>query len=134
MKWVVAGLGLVSMALMGCSSGTGTARTGGQEDATKPDFYIANVRPIFQSNCYRCHGGMNHKGGLNMQTRVGMLKGGHVGPALVPGDPEKSLMIRLMRHEGPVNDPMPMPPKQSKISDADIATVKRWIKAGAIMP
>jgi cytochrome c len=134
MKGVVVGLGLMSMALMGCSSGVERARTAGQEDATKPDFYTANVRPIFQANCYRCHGGMNHKGGLNMQTRVGMLKGGHVGPALVPGDPEKSLMIQLMRHEGPAHDPMPMPPKQPKISDADISIVEQWIKAGAIMP
>jgi cytochrome c len=134
MKWVVAGLAVVSMALAGCNSGTGTPRTTGPEDPTQPDFYSANVRPIFQANCYRCHGGMNHKGGLNMQTRTGMLKGGHVGPGLVPGDPEKSLIVRLMRHEGPANDPMPMPPKQPQISDADIAIVERWIKAGAIMP
>jgi cytochrome c551/c552 len=63
-----------------------------------------------------------------------MLKGGHDGTVLVPGDPAKSLLVRLIRHEGPANDPMPMPPKSPKISDNDIATVERWVKAGAIMP
>jgi cytochrome c len=134
MKGVGVGLGLISMALLGCNSGTGTVQTAAQQDVTKPDFYTANVRPIFQAHCYRCHGGMNHRGGLNMQTRAGMLKGGHVGPGLIPGDPAKSLIVQLMRHEGPADKPMPMPPKQPKVSDADIATVERWIKAGAIMP
>jgi mono/diheme cytochrome c family protein len=91
------------------------------------------VQPIFQANCYRCHGGMNHRGGLNIATRAGMMKGGHNGAVLVPGDPAKSLLVRLIRHEGPQNDPMPMPPK-AKLSDADIATVERWVRAGAIMP
>jgi cytochrome c len=63
-----------------------------------------------------------------------LLKGGHVGPAIVPGDPANSLLVRLIRHEGPANDPMPMPSKQAKMSDADIATIEQWIKAGAIMP
>jgi cytochrome c len=134
MKGVAAGVGLASIALMGWSLGMGTARAAGQDEAAKPEFYATKVRPIFQSNCYRCHGGMNHRGGLNMQTRAGLLKGGHFGPGVVPGDPAKSLLVRLIRHEGPATDPSPMPPKQPKLSDADIATVERWIKAGAIMP
>jgi cytochrome c len=43
-------------------------------------------------------------------------------------------LVRLIRHEGPADDPRPMPPKLPKISDEDIATVERWVKAGAIMP
>jgi cytochrome c551/c552 len=42
-------------------------------------------------------------------------------------------MVKLIRHEGPAKDPKPMPPK-GKLSDADIATVERWIRAGAVMP
>ena len=97
------------------------------------EFYNQRVQPIFANNCYRCHGGMNHRGGLHLDSREGMLKGGHDGAVVVPGHPEKSLLIALIRHEGPANDPMPMPPK-SKISDADIATVTEWIRAGAVMP
>jgi cytochrome c len=97
------------------------------------EFYTHNVQPILQANCYRCHGGMNHRGGLSLDTMAGMLKGGHDGSVLVPGHPEQSLLIRLIRHEGPADDPMPMPPR-SKISDADIATVTAWVQAGAPMP
>jgi cytochrome c len=98
------------------------------------EFYTAKVLPIFQANCFRCHGGMNHRGGLSMDTQASIMKGGHDGAVLVPGHADQSLLIKLIRHEGPVNDPMPMPPKGDKISDADIATVTQWVNAGAIMP
>jgi cytochrome c len=134
MKRIAAGLGVTFIALMGWALKVGTVQAAGQDEASTPEFYTSNVQPIFQANCYRCHGGMNHRGGLNIQTRAGMLKGGHDGTVLVPGDPAKSLLVRLIRHEGPANDPMSMPPKLPKISDADIAVVERWVKAGAIMP
>ncbi len=106
----------------------------GREDASKPEYYTTRVKPIFEANCARCHGGANHRGGLNMDTRDSMLKGGHDGPVLVPGDPGKSLLVKLIRHEGPKDDPMDMPPKRDKLSDADIAVVEQWVKAGAVMP
>ena len=105
-----------------------------QDNAATAEYYTTKVQPILQTNCYRCHGGINHRGGLSIATREGMLKGGHDGPVLIPGDPVKSLLVRLIRHEGPANDPMPMPPKGDKLSDADIAVVEQWVKAGAIMP
>ena len=101
-----------------------------QGDAAQ--FYTTKVQPILQANCYRCHGGINHRGGLSLDTRAGMMKGGHDGTVVVPGHPEQSLLIKLIRHEGPADDPMPMPPK-SKLSDADIATVTQWVQAGAAM-
>jgi len=122
MKRIATGLGVACIALMGWALKVGTVQAAGQDEASTPEFYTTKVQPIFQANCYRCHGGMNHRGGLNIQTRAGMLKGGHDGTVLVPGDPAKSLLVRLIRHEGP------------KISDADIAVVERWVKAGAIMP
>ena len=106
---------------------------GAQEDASRPEFYTTRVMPIFTANCAKCHLDGNHRGGLNMDTRAAMLKGGRDGSVLVPGDPDKSLLIKLIRHEGPADDPMPMPP-HGKISDADIATVTQWVKAGAITP
>ncbi len=98
-----------------------------------PEFYTARVEPIFQANCNRCHAGLNHRGGLQMDTQAGLLHGGHHGLALVPGHPEQSLLVKLIRHEGPADDPMPMPPK-NKLSDADIATIEQWVRAGAVMP
>jgi cytochrome c551/c552 len=68
-----------------------------------------------------------------MDTRAELLAGGHDGVVIVPGHPEQSLLVKLIRHEGPEDDPMPMPPK-SKLSDADIETISEWIKGGAVMP
>jgi mono/diheme cytochrome c family protein len=98
------------------------------------EFYQTKVVPIFEKNCYSCHGGMNHRGGLSMATMAGMIKGGHDGTVLVPGHADQSLLVKLIRHEGPADDPMPMPPKGDKISDADIAIVTAWVNAGAKMP
>jgi mono/diheme cytochrome c family protein len=98
-----------------------------------PQFYTEHVQPIFQANCYRCHAGLNHRGGLHLDTREGLMRGGKDGAVVVPGHPEQSLLVTLIRHQGPANDPRPMPPK-SKLSDADIATVTEWIRAGAVMP
>ena len=107
----------------------------GENDAAKPEFYTGKVKPIFDANCARCHGGMNHRGGLNLDTRAGLLKGGHDGAVIVPDDPDGSLLVRLMRHQGPANDPMPMPPApRPKVSDAEIDVVAQWIRAGAVMP
>jgi cytochrome c len=102
-------------------------------DPASAEFYTQNVLPILKTNCYRCHGAPNHRGGLTMDTQASLMKGGHDGPVIVPGDPAKSLLITLIRHEGPADDPKPMPPKD-KLSDADIATITAWVKAGAIMP
>jgi len=134
MKGIAVGLGVACIALTGWALKSGTVQAAGQDEAATPEFYTNRVEPIFKANCYRCHGGMNHRGGLNIQTRAGMIKGGHDGTVLVPGDPTASLLVRLIRHEGPSNDPKPMPPKSPKISDDDIATIERWVKAGAIMP
>jgi cytochrome c len=103
-------------------------------DPATPEFYVQDVEPIFHTYCSRCHGGMNRKGEYSMQTRAAMLRGGKHGVAIVPGDPAASLLVRLIRHEGPRDNPMPMPNKGKKISEADIATVERWVQAGAIMP
>ncbi len=77
---------------------------------------------------------MDHKGGLSLQTKASTLKGGRDGVVIVPGDPASSLLVKLIRHEGPADDPKPMPPKSPKMSDADIAVITQWVKAGAVMP
>jgi cytochrome c len=98
-----------------------------------PQYYTEHVQPILQANCYRCHAGLNHRGGLQLDTREALMHGGKDGSVVVPGHPEQSLLVTLIRHEGPANDPKPMPPK-GKLSDADIATITEWIRAGAVMP
>jgi cytochrome c len=124
---LAAGISAVVVAL-----GVGSVK--GAEDASRVEYYRTRVVPILQANCYTCHAGMNHKGSLRLDSKAGMIRGGRDGAVIVPGDPAKSLLVRLMRHEGPANDPMPMPSKKPKLSDADIAVVERWVKAGAVMP
>lgn len=97
-------------------------------------YYTAKVRPILVTNCGKCHMNMNHKGGLSLQTKASTMKGGRDGVVIVPGNPANSLLVKLIRHEGPANDAKPMPPKSPKISGADIATIEQWVKAGAVMP
>jgi cytochrome c len=132
----LASLGFVAAAVSGSAAAlSGPVKVAAQEGAA-PDslaFYTQKVQPILRDNCYRCHGAPNHRGNLQIDTRAGLLKGGRDGAVIVPGHPEQSLLIALIRHEGPADDPMPMPPK-TKLSDADIATVSAWIKAGALMP
>lgn len=132
----IAVAGLVLAACSGTSSRVQAApvASAGQDAAADLKLYSEKVVPIFQANCYRCHGGMNHRGGFQMDTRTGMAKGGHDGVVIVAGHPEQSLLVKLIRHEGPKDDPMDMPPHKDKISDADIATVEQWVKAGALMP
>jgi len=130
MRRVLAGVGVTAVAVL---AGFGLPGVSAQDGANKPAFYTEKVRPILVTNCGKCHMNMDHKGGLSLQTKASTLKGGRDGVVIVPGDPANSLLVKLIRHEGPVDDPMPMPPK-SKLSDADIAAVTAWIKAGAVMP
>jgi cytochrome c len=125
-------LGLGACLFAGCKSEPPKPHV--DYDPATVDFYRQDVAPIFKSNCFRCHGGMNRKGGYSMQTSSALVRGGKHGVALVPGDPAASLLVRLIRHEGPKDNPMPMPDKRKRLSDADIAIVERWVKAGAILP
>ena len=105
-----------------------------QSDASKPEFYTQQVQPIFAAHCLRCHGDSNHGGGLSLGSRQDMLLDRLNKPVVIPGDAANSLLVRLIRHQGPLSDPMPMPSKRERLSDADIAIVERWVQAGAIVP
>ena len=76
MKGFLAGGAMVAIALISLRIGT----VGAQEDAAKPEFYTAKVRPILDANCARCHGGINHRGGVNWIRGRGCSKGGTMGP------------------------------------------------------
>jgi len=99
------------------------------------EFFEKNVRPILSERCYECHSkekGIS-KGGLIMDSRAGMLAGGDLGAAVVPGDLKKSLMIVAV-HQADPDLSMPPRKKGAKLSDAQIATLEQWIKMGAPAP
>jgi len=128
---ILAGVGVTAVAVL---AGLGLRGVAAQDGANKPAFYTEKVRPILQTNCGKCHFDVNHKGGLSLMTKASTLKGGLDGVVIVPGDPANSLLVKLIRHEGPADDPKPMPPNSPKISDEDIAVIEQWVKAGAVMP
>ena len=63
-------------------------------DATGAEFFEKRVRPLLAENCYQCHGPEKQRAGLMLNSRGAILKGGDRGPALVPGKPDQSLLIR----------------------------------------
>src|SRR5271155_1670756 len=80
------------------------------DEAALVEFFEKKVRPILVSNCYNCHSAnTNAKGGLRVDDRTGLIEGGNSGPAVVPGKPEKSLLLQAVKHEGDVTS---MPPKK----------------------
>jgi cytochrome c553 len=97
------------------------------------DFFESKVRPVLANNCYKCHSTKAEKvkGGLLLDSREAVLKGGDSGPALVPGNPEKSLLIKAVNYTDP---DLQMPPKGDKLSDQQIADLTAWVRMGAPDP
>ncbi len=104
-------------------------------DLAQLDFFEKKIRPVLVESCYECHSSdaKKLKGGLMVDTADGLLKGGDTGPAIVPGKPEKSLLLITIRHEDKDPD-LAMPPKKDKLSDAVLADFAQWIKMGAPDP
>jgi uncharacterized membrane protein/mono/diheme cytochrome c family protein len=91
-----------------------------------------NVRTILAHNCYTCHNATKTKGGLRLDKKEFIFKGGEDGPILVPGNPEKSDMIRRVKL--PFGHDDAMPTKGKRLSKEDIAMLEYWIQQGAPWP
>ena len=104
-----------------------------EPDAGQLAFFENKIRPVFAENCYGCHSLAEgkSKGGLTPDTRAGWEKGGETGPALVPGKPEDSLLIKAIHQQDPDTA---MPPKDGKLASAVIADLETWVKMGAPDP
>jgi hypothetical protein len=100
---------------------------------TQSEFFENKIRPVLVKNCYKCHSAESTKvkGELLLDTREGLLKGGKTGPAIVPGDLEKSLLIKAVRYK---DEDLQMPPKGEKLSETQIADLEAWVKMGAPDP
>jgi mono/diheme cytochrome c family protein len=96
---------------------------------SQAELFEKNVKPVLTESCLGCHSA-GAMGGLRLDSREGMLKGGKSGPAIVPGDPDKSLLMTAVRHGGALQ----MPLGGDKLSDAKIADLAAWIKGGASWP
>src|SRR2546421_2000302 len=97
-----------------------------------PVDYVRDVKPIFAENCCRCHGALQHKGGLRLDAAAFALKGGESGPAFKPGKSAESLILQAIKGTHPEIPRMPY--KKRALSQAQIAVIEQWINLGAQAP
>ena len=102
------------------------------DTASDNAFFENKIRPLLVAHCYECHSADSKKveGNLRLDSRGGWQTGGDSGPAIIPGKPEDSHLIKAIRYDDSVSQ---MPPK-GKLADADIATLTTWVTMGAPDP
>ncbi|MFN7992496.1 MAG: PSD1 and planctomycete cytochrome C domain-containing protein [Bryobacteraceae bacterium] len=99
-------------------------------EATNPaEFFELNVRPVLARSCYGCHTEAR-SGGLRLDSRGEILKGGNSGAAIMPGDAEHSLLIQAVSQ---THERLKMPPG-GKLKESEIANLKAWVNGGAVWP
>ena len=93
-------------------------------------FFEEKVRPILAASCLECHGAKKQESGLRLDTRQGALEGGESGErAVVPGEPDRSLLVKAINHAGDIH----MPPND-KLAAEQIETLTDWIRQGLPWP
>ncbi|MBL8849659.1 MAG: PSD1 domain-containing protein [Planctomycetaceae bacterium] len=97
--------------------------------ADELEFFEKEVRPLLVERCFQCHSGDEREGGLRLDSRFLILKGGESGPAVQSDQPETSLLLKAIEY---LDEPK-MPP-DGKLADAEIDTLRRWIMQGAPWP
>ena len=105
-----------------------TAATGlSADDGT--NLVETNIRPLLIEHCQKCHGPIKQEAGLRLDSRAAMMTGGEHGPAVVPGKPDKSLLLNAVGHVGDVK----MPPN-GKLNEKQIQDLEQWVQLGASWP
>ncbi len=94
------------------------------------EFFEKHVRPVLAEHCYSCHGAKKQKGELRLDSREAILKGGDIGPVVVPGKPDESSFIKSIRHDGDSK----MPEKEDKLPEPQIAALAEWVRMGLPWP
>ncbi len=115
---------LISVLALSC----GQARLAGAQEPGI-EFFERKIRPAFATHCLACHGPKSQKGGLRLDSREAVFRGGTSGPVVVAGDDESSLLVEVVGYE---SDPK-MPPK-GKLPAEVVADIKAWVKLGAPWP
>ncbi len=110
----------------------GLVSHGHSDDAAGVEFFEKKIRPVLADHCFQCHSdrAAKLKGGLRLDSRAAMLKGGDNGPAVVPGKPDASKFLDAIRYD---NVELQMPPK-GKLPEAVIADLTAWVQMGALWP
>ncbi|PAW83805.1 MAG: hypothetical protein B9S33_13040 [Pedosphaera sp. Tous-C6FEB] len=106
--------------------------------ASAEELFARRIQPLFKEKCLACHGDdpKKIKGGLDMRTRAGLLKGGESEkPSIVPGQPDASPLWLVVTREHEAENWAAMPPKENdKLTPVQLAWVKAWLIGGAPWP
>ena len=107
-----------------------SAEPPGRHDSAAVRFFELRIRPVLQKHCFKCHSATSKpaKGNLRLDFRDGLRTGGDSGPTVIPGRPDKSLLIRALEHRGPK-----MPPP-GKLPRNVVADFRAWVLDGAVDP
>ncbi len=100
-----------------------------QAESKPEEFFENRIRPILAAHCYSCHAQLQASQ-LRVDSREHLLKGGSLGPSVVPGDPDSSILIQAVRH---THERLKMPPS-GKLSPRQIEDLAAWVRAGAHWP
>jgi cytochrome c553 len=125
-SWLLLGLVLAGPTAVAADRPPAAAK----DPAEGAAFFETNIRPILVERCGQCHGAEKTKGGLRLDTKEGLRKGGASGPIVVPGDPEQSRLIVAIRYG---DEELKMPPK-GRLSDREVARFEEWVRMGAPDP
>jgi hypothetical protein len=123
---------LIALVLLGATTAARADDKPAEPTPEGVEFFEKKVRPVLVKHCYSCHSAKAKKvkAELRLDTRDGVRKGGTSGPAIVPGDPAKSLLVQAVRHAEPT---LKMPP-EAKLKPEEIADLEAWVKMGAPDP
>ncbi len=107
-------------------TGAASLSTHSADFETADTLWVREVEPLLDRNCFKCHGGVRQKSGLDLRSLENILKGGDHGMALVPGDPDASLLYQLVQKGA---DPHMPQDEKKQLAEPDIAAVRAWISA-----
>ncbi len=106
-----------------------TARSADPPNPQAAEFFEKKVRPLLAEHCFSCHGPQKQRAGLRLDSKESLLRGGDTGPVVVPGQPDKSALLRAIRYQ----DDIKMPPK-GKLPPEAVADLTDWVRMGAPFP
>jgi hypothetical protein len=121
----------ILVAIVAACPAAGNAADDRTLTAENADFFEQKIRPLLVERCYQCHSqGRPIKAGLTLDSRTGWQTGGETGPAIVPGRPDESLLVKAVRYQ---DADLQMPPA-GKLPEAQIALLEEWVRRGAPDP
>lgn len=93
-----------------------------------------HVKPLLEDQCLECHNPVDAAdfAGLNLETRAAALRSGRSAPVIVPGEPDRSLLIQVLKLDP--RHPQSMPAAPEKVAGVRLAILEKWIAEGAPWP